>query len=144
VTTVPESDDTLRYLGGALILVVGAIHLQQYLDFINDVPTIGELFLLNAAGAGAIAVILATRPRSLGALSGIALSAGALVSIVIALTSSLFDYSEPSLRFPIVLAVIAELAAVLTLMAYLGRRRARSEDPEHPGAGRAPAGTRSG
>ncbi|MGI8805503.1 MAG: hypothetical protein ACR2IN_07430 [Thermoleophilaceae bacterium] len=144
MTTVPESDDTLRYLGGALILVVGAIHLQQYLDFINDVPTIGELFLLNAAGAGAIAVMLATRPRSLAALSGIALSAGALVSIVIALLSSLFDYSEPSLRFPIVLAIVAEAAAVVVLMAYLGRRRARSEDPGRPEAGPAPAGTRSG
>lgn len=142
--TNPEPADALRYLGAALILVVGAIHLQQYLDFINDVPTIGELFLLNAAGAGAIAVMLATRPRSLAAVSGIALSAGALVSVLIALFSSLFDYSEPSLRVPIVLAIAAEVAAVLALMAYLGRRRARSEDPERPEAGPAPAGTRSG
>lgn len=118
-----QSADTLRYLGAALILVVGLIHLQQYLDFIKDVPTIGELFLLNAAGAGAIAVMLAARPRSLGALSGIALSAGALVSVVISLLSSLFDYSEPGLRFPIVLAIVAEAAAMLVLTAYLLRSR---------------------
>ena len=121
--TAPEPTDSLRYLGAAFMLVVGVIHLQQYLDFISDVPTIGELFLLNAAGAGAIAVMLATRPRGLGALSGIALSAGALVSIVIALTSSLFDYSEPSFRAPIVLAIVAEAAAVLVLAAYLRRGR---------------------
>ncbi len=136
--------DTLRYLGAALVLVVGAIHLQQYLDFINDVPTIGELFLLNAAGAGAIVVMLVTRPRTLGALSGIALSAGALVSVAISLASSLFDYSEPSLRFPIVLAIASELVAIAVLTAYLARRRARSETPGHHEAGPAPAGTRSG
>ncbi len=139
-----QSADTLRYLGAALVLVVGAIHLQQYLDFISDVPTIGELFLLNAAGAGAVAVMLAARPRSLGALSGIALSAGALVSVVISLLSSLFDYSEPSVRLPIVLAIASEAAAVAVLMAYLARRRARSQDPGRPEAGPAPAGTRSG
>ncbi len=143
--TAPMPADALRYLGAALVLVVGAIHLQQYLDFINDVPTIGELFLLNAAGAGAIAVILATRPRSLGALSGIALSAGALVSILIALTSTLFDYSEPSFRAPIGLAILAEAAAVVVLTAYLGRARsARPAGRERPESGPGPAGTRSG
>ena len=120
---MPKSDDTLRYLGGVLILIVGAIHLQQYLSFISDVPTIGELFLLNAAGAGTVAVMLAAWPRSLGALSGIALSAGALVSIVIALTSKLFDYSEPTLRLPVALAILAEVIAIPVLAAYLLRSR---------------------
>ncbi len=140
-----QSTDTLRYLGAAAILVVGAIHLQQYLEFINDVPTIGELFLLNAAGAGAAAVMLAARPRSLGALAGIALSIGALVSVVIALLSSLFDYSEPSLRAAIVLAIVAEAAAVLVLTAYLSRARSARRAGQAPhAAGPAPAGTRSG
>ncbi len=137
-----QSVDTLRYLGAGLILAVGAIHLQQYLNFISDVPTIGDLFLLNAAGAGGIAVMLAARPRDLGVLLGIALAAGALVSIAIALASSLFDYSEPSLRFPIALAIVAELAAVVVLTAHLVGRR--SAGRARPAAGPAPAGTRSG
>ena len=41
--------DVLRYLGALATFVVGAVHLQQYADFISDVPTIGVLFLLTAS-----------------------------------------------------------------------------------------------
>lgn len=113
----------LRYIGAALTLVVGAIHLQQYVDFMSDVPTIGVLFLLNSAAAGAVAIVLATRLRTLGALAGIAVSAGALISIALALTSGLFGYMEPTFRVAVVLAIVAEVAAVLTLAAWLLARR---------------------
>ena len=46
-----KAADALRYLGALATLVVGAVHLQQYADFISDVPTIGVLFLLNGLGA---------------------------------------------------------------------------------------------
>jgi hypothetical protein len=116
--------DTLRYLGAIATLVVGAMHLQQYADFISDVPTIGELFLLNGLGAGAVLIMLGTRLAPLGALAGISLSAGALISIAIAMTDGgLFDYQEPSFRTPVTLSVIAEIAAVMLLIAYLVRRR---------------------
>lgn len=111
--------DTLRYVGAALTIVVGAIHLQQYLALLKDVPTIGELFLLNAAVAGAVAIVLMTRLARPAALGGIALSAGALVSILIAMTSTLFGYSEPDFRLAVGLAVAAEAAAVLALGTYL-------------------------
>lgn len=120
----PSSADVLRYLGAAATLVVGAVHLQQYADFISDVPTIGELFLLNGLGAGVVLIMLGTRLASLGALAGIGLSAGALISIAIAMSSGgLFDYQEPSFRTPVTIAVIAEAAALLLLIAYLARRR---------------------
>lgn len=115
--------DSLRYLGAALTLVVGLVHLQQYLDFISEVPTIGVLFLLNAAGAGAIVALLATPLRALAALGGIALSIGSLVAIVLAMTSGLFDYIEPTLRTPVLISILAEAGAVLALAAYLLKRR---------------------
>ena len=80
--------NALRYLGALATLVVGAVHLQQYADFIADVPTIGVLFLLNGLGAGVVAILLATRRAPLGALGGIALSAGALVSVLISMTDA--------------------------------------------------------
>lgn len=72
--------DLLLMAGGVATFLVGAIHLQQYADFIKDVPTIGTLFLLNSFAAGLICLMLATRLRTLAALGGIAVSAGALVS----------------------------------------------------------------
>ena len=126
-----SSADALRCAGAVLILVVGAIHLQQYAVLIKDVPTIGELFLLNAAGAAVIAAMLVTGVRLLGAVGGILLSAGAVVSILIARTSGgLFEYVEPALRTPVLLSVIAEVAAILALVAYLVARRKDEGRPQ--------------
>src|SRR4029077_5646640 len=50
---------TMRRLGAIPLLIVGAVHLQQYVG--NDysvLPTIGPLFLLNAIGAGIVAICL--------------------------------------------------------------------------------------
>ena len=118
----------LRYLGALATLVVGAVHLQQYADFISDVPTIGVLFLLNGFGAGVVAVMLTTRRARLGAIGAIALSAGALGSIAISMTDAgLFDYTE-MFRPAVTIAVVAEVLAVVLLAAYLasGRRRSAS------------------
>lgn len=117
------SGDVARLTGGALTLAVGAIHLQQYAAVLADVPTIGVLFLLNAVGAGAIAIGLATPLRRLAALGGIGLSAGALVSVAIALAGALFGYSEPDLRPAVALSILVEIGAVAALAAYLLRLR---------------------
>ena len=118
------TSDALRYLGALATIVVGAVHLQQYADFIADVPTIGVLFLLNGLAAGVVAILLATRRAPLGALGGIALSAGALVSVLISMTDGgLFDYTEPTFRSAVVIAIVAEAAAVVLLLAYLATQR---------------------
>lgn len=125
----PAFADVLRYLGALATIVVGAVHLQQYADFISDVPTIGVLFLLNGLGAGAATILLATRYRALGALGAVALSAGALVAVLVSMTDKgLFDYIEPTFRTAVVVSVVAEAAAVVLLLAYLAMRRA----PEPP------------
>ena len=120
----PAPATALRYLGAIATLVVGAVHVQQYADFISDVPTIGVLFLLNGLGAGVVAILLTTRRAWLGALGGIAVSAGALVSVLISMTDGgLFDYTEPTFRSAVVIAVVAEAAAVVLLLAYLATPR---------------------
>lgn len=108
---------SLRYLVAALILVVGLVHLQQYASFISDVPTIGTLFVLNALGAGTIVAMFAfERFRALAVLGAIGLCAGSLVSIVISMTTKgLFGYTEPTLRAPMAIAIVAEILALVAL-----------------------------
>jgi hypothetical protein len=53
------TSDSLRVTAVALLLAEGAIHLQQYEGPLNAVPTINTLFVLNAIGAAAIALVLA-------------------------------------------------------------------------------------
>ena len=125
----PAPATALRYLGAIATLVVGAVHVQQYADFISDVPTIGVLFLLNGIAAGVVAILLATRRAPLGALGGIALSAGALVSVLISMTDGgLFDYTEPTFRSAVVIAIVAEAAAVVLLLAYLATQRRQTPE----------------
>lgn len=121
--------DALRVLAVALLLVEGAIHLQQVEGPLNAVPTISTLFLLNAIGAAAIALVLAGSRgfvSVLGALAGLGLTLGALVSLAISRASVLFEYSEPTLRPAVVFAALVELAAVLALAAFVLVRRRES------------------
>ena len=119
------SADTLRYLGALATLIVGAVHLQQYADFIADVPTVGVLFVLNGLGAGVLAIMLVTRRAVLGAVGAVGLSAAALVSLLISMSDGgLFDYTEPAFRSAVVVSVAAEVAAIVLLAGYLAVRRA--------------------
>ena len=59
--------------------------------------------------------------RLLAALGSIGLAGGSLVSIAIALRGNFLGYSEPSLRLPIVIAIVAELAAIPLLLLLLAR-----------------------
>jgi hypothetical protein len=118
---------TMRRVGVLAILVTGAVHLQQYLGDYHDVPTIGPLFLLNAIGSGAVAVgLLIPLQRWLGerrgdvavgllALGGVAIGLGALISLYVAETSTLFGFSEGTLEAVMWIAIVAEAAAVALL-----------------------------
>lgn len=105
----------LRVLAAALILVIAGVHFQQYVDFMSQVPTVGVLFLLNAAGGAGLALALLSPDRtlrSLASVGAIGLCLGSLVSIAIALQSSFFGYAEPNLRLPIALAIVSEVLAI--------------------------------
>ncbi len=122
----------VRRLAAGLVVVIAAVHFQQYVDFISEVPTVGVLFLLNAAGgAGLVLALLSPdRPlRLLAAVGGIGLAVGSLISIAIALSGNFFGYSEPTLRFPIVIAIVAEVAAIPALLLMLSPELRASTAP---------------
>lgn len=122
----------LRTLGAVAVLVVGAVHLEQYFaEHFNVVPTIGPLFVLNFAGATVIGVGLlvpGARMRLLHgllALGGIGLAATAFVFLFVSEHQSLFGFQDYGYRLEILVALAAEAAAVVTLAAYLATRAGR-------------------
>jgi hypothetical protein len=124
----------LRTLGAIAVLVVGAVHLQQYFgDHFDVVPIIGPLFLLNFVGATVIGLGLlvpASRLRlvhPLLALGGIGLAATSFVLLFVSEHQPLFGFQDYGYRAGIVTALVAEAVAVFALSAYLairGRSRA--------------------
>ncbi len=119
---------TMRRLGAVTLLVVGAVHLQQYLG--NDysvLPTIGPLFLLNAIGAGIVALcLLAPIERILGdrhadlaagllAVVALAIAIGSLVALFIAESQPLFGFMEAGYDTPILIAIVSEALTVILL-----------------------------
>jgi hypothetical protein len=106
-----------RYLGSVSILVVGAIHAQQYYDaYFRVVPTIGTLFLLSFIGAGVVGAVLFAPVRRLGerlgdlilslaALGAIGIALGTLVSLLISEYMPLFGFMESGYRLAIVLTL---------------------------------------
>jgi len=110
-----------------LLVVIAGVHFQQYVDFMSEVPTVGVLFLLNAAGGVGLAFALVGPDRGLrllAALGAAGLAVGSLISVAIALGGNFFGYSEPTLRLPIAIAIIAELVAIPVLV-QVGRAELR-------------------
>ena len=121
-----------RTAAAVLLLIVAGVHFQQYVDFMSRVPTVGVLFLLNAAGAAGMALALLgpdDQVRGLAALGGIGLVLGSLASIVIALASSFAGSPAPSLRAAIVIAIVAEGLALPACVGVLSSLRASSARP---------------
>jgi hypothetical protein len=116
----------LRTAGGFAILVVGAVHLQQYFSVhIDKVPTIGPLFLLNFAGSTVIGLgLLLPWARLRGirvllALGGIGLAAASFVFLLMSEHRPLFGFQDHGYRAAIVIALAAEAVAVVALGAYV-------------------------
>lgn len=107
-----------RYLGAASILVVGAIHAQQYYEaYFSAVPTIGTLFLLSFIGAAVVGGLLLAPARLLGrrtgdliltlaALGAIGIALGTLASLLVSEYTPLFGFMESGYRLAIVLTLL--------------------------------------
>ena len=120
-----------RYLGGASILVVGAIHAQQYYDaYFRVVPTIGTLFLLSFIGAGVVGTVLFAPVRRLGerfgdlvlslaALGAIGIALGTLVSLLYSEYAPLFGFMESGYRLAIVLTLVFDGLTTIFLGFFL-------------------------
>jgi hypothetical protein len=133
----------LRYAAAVAVLAVGVDHYDQYAaDHYSVIPTIGTLFLLNFAGAVAVALAMllpldriAPRARraarALPVAGGLAIAGGSIAGLVISEHGSLFGFQEVGYRPAIVLSLVLDGIAVALLVAYLAaggaerRRRAR-------------------
>jgi hypothetical protein len=118
----------LRLLGALAVLVVGAVHLEQYFAVhFNVVPVIGPLFALNFAAATLIALGLVLpigRLHIVIALAGIGLAATSFVFLFISEHQPLFGFQDYGYRTAIIVALVAEAAAVVLLGGYLDVRSA--------------------
>jgi hypothetical protein len=106
------------YLGAVSILLVGAVHAQQYYDaYFSIVPTIGTLFLLSFIGAGVAGTVLFLPVRRLGrrtgdlilvlaALGAIGIALGTLVSLLISEYTPLFGFMESGYRLAVILTLL--------------------------------------
>src|SRR4051812_19386117 len=92
----------LRVLGALALLVVGAVHLEQYFGVhFGVVPVIGPLFLLNFAGAVVIALGLLLPLRRLDvllALGGVGLAVASIVFLEISEHRPLFGFEDYGYR----------------------------------------------
>jgi hypothetical protein len=130
-TAIEVAGELARFLGAVSLLMVAAIHAQQYYDaYFYVVPTIGTLFLLNVIGAGATGLVLLAPVRLLGrrigdgllalaALGGIAVSAGSFAALIISEYRPLFGFMESGYRLAIVLSLLFEGLATILLAAFV-------------------------
>lgn len=138
-----------RYLGAASILVVGAIHAQQYYDaYFSYVPTIGTLFLLSFIGSGVVGIVLAAPVRRLArsvgdlilvaaALGAIGIAAGSFAALLISEYTPLFGFMESGYRLAVVLTLVFDSVATVSLAVFVvivvrARLRAHHELERRP------------
>ena len=123
----------LRVLGALSLLATGAVHLQQDVRLYHAIPTIGTLFVLNFAGATALALVLLAplrRLHALAAVAGIGLAVTALTFLAISEHTPLFGFKEPGYDPPAIAAArAAEVAVVVFLGAYLAVRVNQRRSP---------------
>lgn len=117
----------LRILGAAAVLVIGAVHLEQYFGVhFRVVPVIGPMFLLNFIGTLVIAAGLLLplrRLHGLFALGGIGIGVVSFVFLELSEHGGIFGFQDYGYRAAIVVALAAEATAAILLAGYLLLRR---------------------
>jgi hypothetical protein len=109
-----------RYAVAIATAVSGYIHADLYIAGYRYIHWIGALFLLQAAGSFAIAVLLPLTASPIIRLAAAALAVGALAGFILSRTVGILGFTEhgwqPSPQAP--LTVAAE-ASVLLILGYL-------------------------
>jgi hypothetical protein len=115
----------LRAVGAVALLVMAGVHLQRLLGAGYDqIPTIDTLFWINVASGTLLAVAILISGQWLVALCGAAVSAGAIVALLISHTSGLFGFTEPSYGGAVLVALVSEGIAVAALLGVVALRLA--------------------
>ena len=135
----------LRVLAAILILVGGAVHLQQWLTIFRD-QSIGPTFVVNAVASLLVAVALVATDEPVAvrwsSIAGLALSVASLAALVASRTVGLPGFEATGFETPEIEAIVVEaLAVVVLVMALvLGRHPAPATEPLHPGPSQPPLG----
>jgi hypothetical protein len=124
----------MRRAGAVTLLAVGAVHLQQYFNGYDVLPTIGTLFVLNAISAAVVGVGLllpierwfGERAVGLLAVGAVAIAVGSLIGLFIAETGTLFGFGEDGYDTPIWIAIASEVATTVLLAPVAVANLARS------------------
>jgi hypothetical protein len=124
-------ESSLRVFGAVALLMVGAIHLEQFVAGLSVIPLIGPLFLLNFAGSTLVAVALivpfprlARRQKGLTqgvlALGGVSIALVGLAFVLISEYTTLFGvFMENGYRPEVIIAIVSELATAVLLGGFL-------------------------
>jgi hypothetical protein len=135
--------EACRYLGALSVLLVGAVHAQQYYQaYFSVVPVIGTLFLLSFIGAGVTGVALLAPVKRLlprlgdallvlAALGAIGIAFGSLVSLLVSEYTPLFGFMESGYRLAVVLAIVFDATTTVFLAVFIAlvvRTRQRQDE----------------
>jgi hypothetical protein len=126
-----------RYVGALCLVAAGAVHLQQYYAvYYRVIPVIGPLFVANFAIAVVLGVaLLAPVPHrapglhTAAAIGGILFAAGTIIALEISEDGTLFGFHEHGYRAAIVVSIVFEAAAIVSLATYLISSRVTSTPP---------------
>ena len=125
----------LRIVTAAAVLLSGAVHLWLWwVDGFRDISWIGPLFLVNAVAGLVIAVAVLAWPHWLPALVAAGFGASTLGAFLLSTTVGLFGIQEVFWGGPQVLAMVAELVAivggVILVLRTTGLRLSRRGAPQ--------------
>jgi hypothetical protein len=107
-------------LAAVAVGVAGFLHGRLFHQGYSQVTVIGPLFLLNELSSGAVIVLLLLRRPWMFAMGALGISVGAVVSIVISHSTSLFGFAEHQYSTAATTIVAAECAATVLVLIALG------------------------
>ncbi len=107
----------LCWIGAAALVVSGLVHLHLWDIAYRHVDTLGPLFVVQGIAALVLAVALVVWPRPLVALAGAGLALGTILGFVKALNGGIFGFTLPVITGWANLALVAEVVAVVVLVA---------------------------
>jgi hypothetical protein len=102
----------------ALLAWIGYLHLHLWQEGYRYIPTNGPLFLLDAIGGFALAVLLLAWPRPLAGLLAVGYTAATLGALIISLTVGLFGFRESISASYVAQSLTIETIALLALISW--------------------------
>jgi hypothetical protein len=113
-----------RWVAAVGVLVSAAVHLVLWAQGYSDIPVVGPMFLLNAAGGVVLSVLLVVWKHWLPLVGGIAFGAATLVAFVLSTTVGFYGVHETFAGVNELVAAAAEIVAVVAAAVALVREHA--------------------